>query len=123
MISEFVWIEQLNQSGDSLHFACSLPDPDLYGDDKMIVCGDIVCKLGIDGNVSNVNIVLFENIRELCVGETYQRRSFVQAVAVLLLSKYKVDIRDLPLEFSDCWGSFCGDLDSLDNDIREMENE
>lgn len=118
MISEFIWLDFVEQTMDRLHCSCSLPDPDPYSDEEMIVCGDVLCSFDGRGDSVVVTIRLFDNLKELCIGDSYQRKDFVQTIIFVLNMKFGTNIQNAYIIFSDCWGTYSGDLAFIDEVIR-----
>ena len=123
MISDFIWLEQVEKESGHLCFTCSLPDPDLNNDDDMIVCGTIKCLYNDCLPNNEITISLFDNFVDLCVGDTYQRAAFVQTISFLLCTKYGVGTKDSFFYISDCWGTCEGTIDNIDKVIREVRYE
>ena len=117
MISEFIWLDLIDKNDKGLHCSCSLPDPDPYSDEDMIICGDIVCVFDSQGDNATVNINLFDNFRELCVGDSFQRKDFVGAIIFTLSVKYGVKFQKIYINLQDCWGTYSGDLSFVDEII------
>ena len=119
MISEFIWLELVEQTKNSLRVSCSLPDPGLYSDEEMIVCGEI--ESDFNNDTATVKVSLFDNFKNLCVGDSYQRKNFVQTVIMILNMKYGVDIQSAYVVLSDCWGTYSGDLEAVDEVYRGID--
>ena len=120
MISDFVWLDQVNRRDGKLCCTCSLPDPDLESDDEMIVCGFVEC--AYDDKLANneISIVLSEKFEKLCIGDSYQRKHFAQTIAFILNSKYGININDAIFHISDNWGCCEGSIDQIDTEMRDI---
>lgn len=119
MISEFLWLDFVESTVDGSRYSCSLPAPDPYSDEEMVVCGEVVFSAtGKEGNGSSIIIRLFENFKDLCVGDSYQRKNFVQTLIFELNLKYGLNLQNVYIDFSDCWGTYAGKSDSIDEIIR-----
>lgn len=121
MISEFIWLDLVERTEGGFRCSCSLPDPDPYSDDNMIICGDVVCIYDTDTESATVNIKLFDNFRALCIGDSYQRKNFLQTIIFVINMKYGVDFQNAHINLSDCWGMYSGDLVSIDEIIRGVD--
>ncbi len=121
MISDFIWIEFVEQSENSLCFSCSLPDPNLYTEEEMIICGSIVLRKEIDSPCETLDITLFQNFMSLCIGDTYQRHDFVQTIVFVLENKFGIFITNAYIKLLDSWGEFYGKLADLDRINRGVE--
>jgi len=77
MISDFICLEEMEGSANSMIYMCSLPDPDLEHEDSMVLCGYV--RLWQNPNTSDctLNIELQRNFASLCAGETYERDHLV----------------------------------------------
>ena len=118
MISEFLWLELIEENTYSIHCACNLPNPDLYGNDEMIQCGDVIYNFAPKIDIPIISINLFDNLKELCVGDTYQRKDFVEMIISSLKMNYGIVYEEPYVELKDCWGVYSGKLNSIDNIIR-----
>lgn len=118
MISEFIWLELIEQKKNRICCSCSLPDPDLDSDEDMIVCGDIECLFDFNSGNVTMKIFLYENFKSLCVGDSYQRKNFVQTLILALRVKYGVILQNVYIILTDCWGSYSGNLESVDEVYR-----
>lgn len=118
MISEFVWLDFVEQTQDCIHCSCSLPDPDPYSDEEMVVCGDVLCSYDAKRDSNAVEIRLFDNFKKLCIGDSYQRKDFVQTIIFVLNMKFGANIQNATIHLWDCWGMYSGDLDFIDEVIR-----
>lgn len=114
MISDFIWIELIEQTENHIICSCSLPDPDLDSDEDMLVCGKVECVFGINDENDTLKIMLFDNFKDLCVGDFYQRKNFVQTIILVLNMKYQIEMQDANIVFVDCWGEYSGNLSSID---------
>lgn len=121
MISEFIWLELIEKTIDGFICSCSLPAIGSHSDEDMIVCGEVSCIFNVNKDISTVKISIFDRFKELCVGECYQRKDFVQTVIFALNMKYGVNIQNAYIEISDCWGQYTGNLVSIDDVIRGVE--
>lgn len=121
MISDFIWIELIQQSENRLCFSCNLPDPNPYTEEKMITCGNIVLQKEMYSPCETLEITLFQNFMSLCIGETYQRYHFVQTILYILQNKFGVLVTDVNIKLFDSWGSSFGKLADLDRVIRGVE--
>lgn len=119
MISEFIWIDLIEQTNSSFHCFCSLPDPNLENEDEMVVCGDITCDCQITTKVVNVVIKLYTNFKELCIGDIYQRKDFVKTLFYIIKIKYGLCFDDVKIDLYDSWGEYSGSLDDIDEIVRE----
>ena len=89
MISDFLWIEKVEENEDEIRLTCELPDID--GDnDEFIYCGTILIKL-VNGEQKG-SIYLFNNIYRLCEGEVFDKNLFTRDVAFSIKNKYGIDI-------------------------------
>lgn len=119
MISDFLWIDLVEHTANSSRYSCSLPDPDPYSSEEMVVCGEVVCSIkDNESNEVSVAIRLFENFKDLCVGDSYQRKAFVQTLIFELSSKYGLDLQNVYVNLSDCWGTYSGEAASVDEDVK-----
>lgn len=121
MISEFLWLELIEESEYSIHCSCNLPNPDFYDDEEMIQCGDVFYNFAPQMDAPIISINLFDNLKELCVGDTYQRKDFVEMIIFSLKMNYGVAYADPHIELKDCWGIYSGNLNSIDSIIRSMD--
>lgn len=121
MISEFVWLDIIDRHENVLCCSCSLPDPDPYSDEDMAVCGDITCTFDSQTDNATVDIKLFDNFKSLCIGDSFQRKDFVQAIIIFLNIKYGVRFQKININLQDCWGTYSGDLSSIDEVIRGID--
>lgn len=121
MISEFLWLELIEKKNDSIHCSCNLPDPDPYGDERMVQCGDVLYVAPSASNNAVISIKLFSNFKDLCIGDSYQRKDFVQTLMLILCMNYGVICEKTYVELSDFWGTYSGDLDTIDDSIRSVE--
>lgn len=114
MISDFLSLELLQESTHSRDYVCSLPNPDIYGDFKMIVCGHIHIQENIVSGECAVQIELLDNFESLCIGDTYQRRYFVYTVLDIIRwdSDYVLECPKIVLK--DYIGSYVGYAHTLD---------
>ena len=87
-------------------------------DERMIVCGDVECRYKGNGEDEIVTIELFNNFRELCIGDSYQRKEFAQRIILILNIRFGINIKNPDIKFLDCWGNYFGKLDFLDEVIR-----
>ena len=122
MISEFIWLDLTEQSEHSLCCSCSLPDPDPYTDDSMVICGYIGYQEISNTGSATINIRLFDNFEDLCVGDIYQRKDFVQTILFVLQGNYGIDFQEIRIVLSDCWGEYSGDLSGLDEITRGVDS-
>lgn len=121
MISEFIWLDLTEQSEHSLCCFCSLPDPDPYTDDSMVICGNVEYQEISNTGSATINIRLFDNFEDLCVGDIYQRKDFVQTILFVLEGNYGLDFQNIRVVLSDCWGEYSGDLSGLDEIMRGVD--
>lgn len=121
MISEFIWIELIEQTKNSILCSCSLPNPDLDGEEEMVVCGRIEYLYNLELGCDTLRINLFNNFKCLCVGDTYQRKNFVQTIVLMLNIKYEIRIQNIHIILSDCWGTYSGDLAAIDEIYRGVD--
>lgn len=121
MISEFIWLDLTERSEYSLCCSCSLPDPDPYTDDSMVICGSVGYQKNINTGSATIDIKLFDNFKDLCIGDIYQRKNFVQTIFFILQGKYGIDIQNICIVLSDCWGEYSGDLSGLDEIVRGVD--
>lgn len=121
MISDFIWLEQIEQTKEGIICSCSLPNPDLDDEEEMIICGQVEYLYGLEPNSETLRIDLFNNFRHLCVGDTYQRKNFVQAIVLALNINYKIRMQNIHINISDCWGTYSGDLTAIDEIYRGID--
>lgn len=121
MISDFIWLELIEQNTSFLHFSCNLPDPDIYGDEKMVTCGEVLCHIDNLNNKVVFEIELYENFKTLCVGDCYQRRGFVNSIIVFIRARYEFDLqlKKIHICLHDCWGTYFGNQYSIDETFWE----
>lgn len=121
MISEFIWLELIEQTKNGILCSCNLPNPDLDSDEKMVVCGRIEYLYDLELDCDILKINMFNNFKCLCVGDTYQRKNFVQTIVLALNMKYKIHMQNIHITLSDCWGTYSGDLTAIDEIYRGVD--
>ena len=84
MISDFLSLELEQRTESGENYICYLPDPDIYGDYRMIACGHIAVVENQSSGRCTIRIELDDNFEPLCVGDTYQRKAFLMTVLYLL---------------------------------------
>ena len=84
MISDFLSLELEQRTESGENYICYLPDPDIYGDYRMIACGHISVVENQSSGRCTIRIELDDNFEPLCVGDTYQRKAFLTTVLYLL---------------------------------------
>lgn len=89
MISEFLWIEKVEENENEIKLTCELPD--IEGDnDEFVHCGTISIKI-IEGELKGL-IHLFDNFCHLCEGEVFDKNLFIRDVAFSIENKYGIDV-------------------------------
>lgn len=96
MISEFLWIEKVEENENEIKLICELPD--IEGDnDEFIQCGIISIKTIEDETKGFIH--LFKNFYGLCEGEIFDKNSFIRDVAFSIKNKYGIDVLIQNYEF------------------------
>ena len=120
MISEFLWLDLIDRNNNSLHFSCSLPDPDPDGEEKMVQCGDVFFTVPNAIADAAITIRLFDNFSYLCIGDSYQRKDFVQTLVFIISTHFNVVFSDVYVDLIDSWGTYSGKLDLIDSILRSV---
>lgn len=99
MISDFISLTPANPR-DSKADSFILQLPDIYdeGEDQMVTCGRVVLKMD-DDKQWNVYIELNDNFKSLCEGESYDRKSLIEAAMIQLnfMTNVSFDLSDVYL--------------------------
>lgn len=96
MISEFLWIEKVEENENEIKLICELPD--IEGDnDEFVQCG-IICIKTIEDETKGF-IHLYENFNGLCEGEIFDKNSFIRDVAFSIENKFGIDVSIQNYEF------------------------
>lgn len=80
MISEFLYLEEGKRSDYCINYICYLPDPDIFGDFEMILCGYIHLQEDFASGDCTIRVELLDNFEQLCIGDTYQREHFLTEI-------------------------------------------
>lgn len=121
MISDFLWLDLVEKTDAVIHCFCSLPDPNPYSKEEMVQCGDILYTSCTATNDAVITIKLFSNFKELCIGDFYQRKDFVNTILLILQMNYGALCEKPYINLVDSWGSYSGYLEAIDNSIRSVE--
>lgn len=123
MISDFIMLNMVQFSEKSVIYSCCLPDPCLFTAEAMLVCGSIEYQRNTNkpDATGTIRIKLNDNFCQLCSGEIYQRKQFVQTVMFILEYRYGLCVQNANIELNDCWGHCCGKLESIDDLNREVD--
>lgn len=114
MISEFIYLEIVQKSDYSITYTCNLPDPDIYGDFKMVLCGHIILQEDFASGDCMIRIELMNNFEQLCVGDVYNRNSFLVAVLNILRRDSDFRLEHAKIILKDFMGSYVGGTSILD---------
>lgn len=124
MISEFIGLDYVDSKDNTVKYNCSLPDPDLDDDKTMVTCGEIICTIDKESNCTNLNLHLFKVFEKLCIMDVYQRKNFIETIKDLLILDKDYRFHNTHVDIIDCWGTYSGDLDSVDQINRSVsEND
>lgn len=119
MISDFIFLEEIERSTYRIAYTCSLPDPDIYGDDKMILCGNINLQEDYATGICTIKIELLDNFKSLCIGDVYQRKHFVRTVFDVIELNTEFELDDAKIILKDYIGDFEGTFNILDETFWE----
>lgn len=115
MISDFIILDDFNIT-DKVSCHCFLPDPDLDNENDIINCGNIE----YDEDTSKLSIELFDNFKELCIGDIYQRKEFIVSVIYnLKMNGIEIITTDLDFYVSDPWGKYTDVFPPTDTQVWE----
>ena len=117
MISEFIYMEILQRSDYSVTYTCHLPDPDIYGDFSMVLCGYVNLREDVVSGDCTVRIELMDNFEQLCIGDTYQREDFLKTVLYMLRRDTCFELDHAKIVLKDFMGSYVG------TPIHEMKHK
>ncbi len=117
MISDFICLDELSKTQYSLKCSCSLPNPDLYGSEEMIECGTVYLEEKTAENITELFVNLSSNFKDLCIGETYSRKHFVNTLISILQIKYDYDFSNINLILRDCIGEYHGNFYNMEDEI------
>ena len=115
MISEFICLEEVQGSDHSVTYMCSLPDPDIDSDLKMIHCGMVHLWEDFASGDCTIYIELLDNFQLLCAGDTYQRKPFLSTILYMLNCKTAFELTHAKIIVKDFMGSYEGCANMLDN--------
>lgn len=124
MISDFLSLKLDRRTESSENYICYLPDPDIYGECRMIACGHIELIKNCSSGKCIVKIRLDDNFESLCVGDTYQRRAFLMTVFYLLRQNTDFMLEHARIILKDYIGSYIGVADgqsSAEIKCKELE--
>ena len=108
MISEFVYLKPVRNSEYKASYLCCLPDPDIYGEFRMIPCGHVELEEEPSSGDCFVKVELSDNLEALCVGDPYHRESFVTAILDILKRDTDFLLDNAWIILKDPQGDFAG---------------
>lgn len=111
MISLFLDIVKTRKTDTTLEYACILPDPSPYGEDRMVACGKVVVSMAVFP--ASIDIEMDDFFQDLCEGETYQRKHFVSTLIELIQFQTGEILDDSIIHLKDFLGEFQGTVDDL----------
>lgn len=113
MISEFICLEMIESSSESIMYQCSLPDPDIEHEDNMVLCGFVQLCRYFDLEDDTIKILLLNNFEKLCIGDIYQRKQFVSTILDIIRHDIYFEENDIRIIMCDFEGNFIGKLHDL----------
>lgn len=118
MISDFICLEPVCKHDNLAQYKCMLPDPDPYGEERMVQCGIVICRECCFAEYDSIiEIELSETFVELCIGDLYQRREFARTIELILEMDYGLEAGEVLFNIKDPWGNCSGCIESLDKSI------
>lgn len=112
MISDFLSLELEQRTESGENYICYLPDPDIYGDYRMIACGHIAVVENQSSGRCTIRIELDDNFESLCVGDIYQRKAFLMSFFCLIRQKTAFNLEHASIILKDPMGIY---IDGTDN--------
>jgi len=109
MISDFICLEEMEGSENSVIYMFSLPDPNLEHGDDMVLCGYVQVWQDLGTDAFTINIELLDNFKELCDGDTYHRKQLVSTIMDIVSQNTGFDLSDSRIQLQD----YIGRMDSV----------